>query len=90
MANAAVTSVVAASADTTILAANRHRAGATVYNDSTANCYLKFGTGASSTSFTVKLMPGAYYEIPEGGYAGALNGYWDAVNGSARVTELTK
>lgn len=87
-ATAAVTSVVAAVADTTLLAANAVRLGAVVTNDGTAVCYLKLGTGASATSYTRKMLAGECYEVPFG-YRGAINGYWDAVNGSARVTELT-
>jgi len=87
--NDAFTNVAAAAADTAILAANASRVGATIYNDSTANCYLKLGTGASTTSFTAKMGSGSYYEVPFG-YVGAINGYWDAANGYARVTEFTK
>lgn len=83
-----VTSVAAAVADTSLLAANAARVGATVANDSTAIMYLKLGTGASATSFTVRLTANAYYEVPFG-YTGAINGYWSSATGNARVTELT-
>lgn len=88
--SANVTSVAAAVADTELRAANASRQHLSVFNDSTANLYLKWGPGASATSFTVKLVGGAFYELPQGKlgpYTGAVYGYWDSATGSARVTE---
>jgi len=85
----AVTSVAAAAANTTILASNANRLGATVYNDSNKDLYLKLGSVASTTSFTVKLVRDAYYEVPFH-YTGIITGIWDtAPSGNARITELT-
>jgi len=73
----------------TLLDANANRKGWAVYNDSTQKCYLKFGATASSTSFTVELIPDAYYEqMGHGVYTGRVDAIW-AANGSgaARVTE---
>ena len=88
-ANSAVTSVASSAASVTILAANANRKGAMITNDSTANLYLKLGAVASTTSYTTKLIPGAYYEVPPPVYTGVIDGIWDAVNGNARVTETT-
>lgn len=82
------TSVLGAIVATTLLAANPARLGATVFNDSTANLFLALGSGASTTSFTIKLATGTYYQIPFN-FVGIITGIWDAVNGNARVTELT-
>jgi hypothetical protein len=49
--------------------------------------YLKLGATASATSFTTKMNPGAYYEVPFG-YTGAIDGIWDTATGNARITEL--
>lgn len=57
-----------------------------VWNDSTATLYLKFGATASTSSFTVKLAPGAYYEFPQPFYVGQVDGIWDSANGFARLT----
>ncbi len=84
-----VTSVSAATSATTILAAAAGRRGASVYNDSTAVLYLKMGTAASTTSFTVKMGPAQLYEFPLPVYTGQVTGIWAAANGAARVTELT-
>ena len=84
---ATVSSVEAAVADTALLAANPLRGGATVFNDSTSVLYLKLGTGASNTDFTVRMGARAYYEIPYG-YTGAVHGYWASAAGDARITEV--
>lgn len=81
------TSVSAQVASTQILADNFSRLGATVFNDSSAILYLKLGIGASTTSFTVKMLPYDYYELPFG-YTGRVFGYWASATGNARITEL--
>ena len=86
-----VTNVAAAVADTVLLAANKSRKAASIFNDSVATLYLKLGSGASTTSFTVKVPSNGYYEIDSHGpyiYNGAINGYWSAATGNARVTEV--
>lgn len=83
------TSSVAGSATTvTILAANGGRRGATVFNDSTAALYLKLGSGASTSDFTVNMAENGYFEVPFN-YTGILTGVWASATGNARVTELT-
>lgn len=74
--------------NTTLLYTNLSRLGATIFNDSTKILYVKLGRVASATDFTVKLLTGAYYEVPFG-YIGQIDGIWSAANGFARVTELT-
>lgn len=59
----------------------------TVYNDSTSIAYLKFGAGASTTSYTIQLAPGMYYEFPQPLYAGLVSIIWVTENGAARTTE---
>jgi hypothetical protein len=83
-------SIAAATSSTTLLAANATRKQALTFNDSTANLYLDLTGGtASTTSYTVKVGPGGYFEIPWPVYTGAVTGIWDSAAGSARVTELT-
>lgn len=72
----------------TLLASNANRLGATVFNDSNQNLFLKLGSAASLTSFTVRLTPNGYYEVPYS-YTGIITGIWSSANGNARVTELT-
>jgi hypothetical protein len=84
---AMVASVAASATNVTLLSANTERVGFAVYNDSTAVCYLKFGATASSTSFTVLLSGGSYYEYAGHGiYEGQVDAIWATATGSARVT----
>lgn len=87
-ASSALTNVAASATNVTLLASNANRLGATLYNDSTDTLTLKLGATASSTSFTTKVKPDGYYEVPFG-YTGIIDGLWSGTNGSARVTEIT-
>lgn len=84
-----ITSSVAASTSSVVLLpSNGTRLGATVYNDSSAFLYVKLGSTASSTDYTIKLFPLSYYEVPYG-YTGEIDGIWADVGGFARIDELT-
>jgi hypothetical protein len=83
-----LSNVASSATNVTVLAANTSRLGAIIVNDSTAILYLKMGATASATSYTAKLQPDDYYEVPFG-YTGILDGIWASANGNARVTELT-
>lgn len=82
---------VAATLSSTLLApANPARRSLTITNDGTANLYVNRAGFASTSSFAVKLTAGAtmVLESPDV-YLGDVAGVWDAVNGSARITETT-
>ena len=85
---ATLSNVASSASSVTLLASNTLRRGATIYNDSTQVCFVKFGTTASNTSFTVRLASQDYYEVPFG-YTGRIDGIWASANGNARVTEIT-
>lgn len=85
---ATLSNVASSATSVTILAANTARKGAQIYNDSTQILYVKFGTTASTSSFTVPLAAATYYELPAG-YTGRIDGIWASANGNARVTEET-
>ena len=73
-----------------LLASTAGRKGAYIFNDSTQVLYIKFGTTASTTSYTVQVQPAGFYEMPTRPvYTGAIDGIWASANGSARITELT-
>lgn len=59
-----------------------------VFNDSTAVLYVKYGTTASTTSYTVQIPAGGYFEFPLPTYSGRVDGIWASANGSARCTEV--
>ena len=87
--NSDVTSVDSSTESVILLAANSSRKMAMIFNDSTQNLFIKFGTTASTTNFTVKLSAGSYFEFPFPIYRGRVDGIWTSANGAARVTELT-
>lgn len=83
---ATTASVNSSASNVTVFAAQPTASGRTIYNDSTAVLYLKFGATASTTSYTVQLAAGQYYEFPQPLYAGQVDGIWASANGAARVT----
>lgn len=91
VANTATLANVADSASSvTLQASNASRIGWACFNDSTEILYIKFGATASTTSFTVRVAAGGYYEMPRPVYTGIIDGIWaNDASGSARVTELT-
>jgi hypothetical protein len=85
----AVTAVAAAIASTKI-AGPRGREAILITNDAVTNLYLRLGTDpASATDYSVKLLPGDYYELIAD-YEGEIQGIWSGADatGKARVTEL--
>jgi hypothetical protein len=63
-----------------------------VFNDSTATLYLKYGATASTTSHAVQVAPGGYFEFPmtrNGVWPGAVEGIWSSATGSARCVEMS-
>ena len=71
------------------LPSNTSRLMATFFNDSTALCYLKWGTPASVTEYAVQMPAYSYYELPWPVYTGRVDGIWAVATGSMRITELT-
>ena len=62
--------------------------GRVVFNDSTATLYLLYGTGATTTNYTVQIGPGGYHEFPDAVmYLGPVEGVWSSATGNARTTE---
>lgn len=87
-ATSSVTSVASSATNTTLLAANANRQFASIYNESSKTVFIKLGTTASNTSYTILLMPNSYWEVPVD-YTGQIDAIWSAANGNARITELT-
>lgn len=83
---ATLANVASSASSVTLFAAAGSTRARTIYNDSTAVLYVKFGTTASATSYTVQLAAGDYYEFPQPCYGGRVDGIWASANGNARVT----
>lgn len=89
-ASASVSLVAASATSVTLLAANADRRGATFFYEGNKNLYLKLGTPASTTSYTVRMGNAGYYEVPAF-YTGIVTGIWDKTGGSDNnvlVTEI--
>lgn len=94
---ATVTSLTADDEVQTVLAANTSRHGGALYNDTDKACYVKFGAGASTTSFTVLLAKkdadgiGGFLNLGAlRVYRGAITAIWESnPSGALRVTELS-
>ena len=85
----AVTNVAGSTSNVTLLASNANRLGASIYNDTNKDLYLKLGATASTSSFTVVVPRRGLYEVPFG-YPGIIDGLWaSGVSGAALVTENT-
>lgn len=82
------TTVAGSATNVTLLAANTSRLGAIIVNDSAAILYVRYAATATTSNYTVKMMPDAYHEVPFG-YTGIIDGIWSSATGNARVTELT-
>jgi hypothetical protein len=85
---ATLSNVAGSASSVTVLASNAARLGASIQNDSSAILYVKFGTTASTSSYTVQMAANSHYEVPFG-YTGRIDGIWASAVGNARVTEMT-
>jgi len=81
---------ITAAAVSTLLSPSGGRQGVTIYNDADKDLYVSLGpTAASLTSFTLKIAPGGYYEVPFN-FRGEIRGIWaSSPTGAARISEIT-
>lgn len=82
---ATLSNVSASASSVTLVAAKSTRIKCILYNDSTVGCFVKFGTTASSTSFTYRMESKDTLEVE--GYTGNITGIWDSATGDMRVTD---
>lgn len=81
-----VTSVNDSASSVTLVAANGAVRERIIQNDSSSVLYIKFGTTASATDYTVRL---AQNEILVTSYQGRIDGIWSSdSSGAAKITEL--
>lgn len=87
-ATSTLSNTVSNAGSVTVLASAAGRLRAWLYNDADKPCYVKYGAGATTASFTKKLLPGEFFVVE--GYTGIIDAIWDAgPTGSMRATELT-
>jgi len=70
----------------TLQAANSARKNVMIFNDSGVVVYVKLGSSATASSYTVKLVDQAYYELPTPVYTGIITAF--GASGTVRVTEV--
>lgn len=87
---ATVTVFTASIFNTVLSSVNANRQKILFTNDdwSSGSLYLKFGPGASTGSYSVKVRPGILYELPCT-YTGEIDGVWDDTIGTLFVTEFS-
>jgi hypothetical protein len=82
---AVVTSVADTATSTTLKAANAAAKERIIQNDSTSILYIKHGTTASATDYTIKLGADDVWATE---YNGRIDGIWSAdASGAAKITE---
>lgn len=86
--SASLSSVASSASNVTLFSAAdpSNAEGRTIFNDSTAVLYVKFGATASTSSYTVQIPAGGYFEFPLPVYCGQVDGIWASANGNARLT----
>jgi len=84
---ATVTTAASSATNITLFSAS-HASGRMIFNDSTQVLYVKFGATATTSSYTVQIAAGGYYEFPQPLYAGRVDALWASANGNARLTEV--
>lgn len=81
-------SVSVTNSNTNLLASNANRLGATFQNEGTAACLLKMGATATTSSYSVSIASGSYYELPFH-YTGIIDAITASGTAQMRITELT-
>lgn len=84
-----VTRVASSVTSIVLVAANANRKGLMLYNDGSATQYVKFGTTATTTDFTVVLTRKAFYEMSFPLYVGRIDVISSSTDGAIQVTELS-
>ena len=87
-----ITNTAATISAVTMSAANVSRKQWSLYNGSDGSVYVKLGTGALTSSYTLIVAPGGYYELPatNGIYTGVITAIWGVTSiGSASITEIS-
>lgn len=86
---ATLSNVADAASSAQLLASNSSRKGCVIWNDSTEDLFIKYGTTASLTDCVHKIPADAQWTMVAPIYTGRIDGIWrNNASGSARITEL--
>jgi hypothetical protein len=87
--SATVSSLASSASSAQLLASNTSRKGLILVNTDVNSVYVKYGTTASATDFTVLMPANGYWEMPQPIYTGRIDAIWAADGaGSLYYTEL--
>lgn len=86
--SATLSNITSSTSSQTVLASNSSRKGFLLFNDSTQNCFVAFAATATTSAFTMLLIPGMTYQNEAIIYTGVMSAIWSSANGFLRVTEL--
>ena len=87
--NSVTTSLNASVTNQTALPSNPLRKGAIIYRQGTGTCYLKLGSNATSSDYTIQMTNNAVYELPFPCYTGRIDVIFSTADGSIKITEIT-
>lgn len=88
-ANSTVSSVAVSTVVVTLAAANASREGLILYNESAQTVFVKLGSGATTTSYTVQLSRNSVFELGFPAYTGVVTGITAASSSTVLATEIT-
>lgn len=84
---ATVTPAAMTTSAANLLAAGQSRRMFHIFNGTAAILYVKFGSAASSTDYTLQVAAGGYYESAPGNpYSGLITGVLATGSGNVQVT----
>ena len=86
---ATISSVASSATSVTLLVANPARRRVVIVNESSKTLFVAFAATATTAAYTVSIAGNATYSGPLNDYTGIITGIWSAVNGNARITEIT-
>lgn len=85
----AITTIAASTTSISLLAANTNRRNVIITNSASTPLYISFGTIASTSNYSIKLLTGDAYESNLIVFTGQINGIWSgSPTGNANITEL--
>lgn len=84
-----ITTVVSTIGTVTLMNSNAARVEGFVYNASQNPLFLRLGSSASTTFYTLMLVASGYYELPRPVFQGQITGIWATATGQALVTEIS-
>ena len=85
----AVTTIASTVGTVVLSALNVNRRTFSAYNRSVNPLFLKLGSGAKTTDFTLMMVGSGYYEMARPIYNGQFTGVWGTADGVALITETT-